>query len=96
MPETLVPAVGVYGAVAFLNGKAHRAAVNIGPNPSFGENQFKIEVHILDFQGDLYGSSLTVEFRDRVRDIRKFSGVAELRDQLSRDIRWVRENVSSN
>ncbi|MEY4567933.1 MAG: Riboflavin kinase [Planctomycetota bacterium] len=95
MPETLVPAVGVYGAVAFPNGKAHRAAVNIGPNPSFGENQFKIEVHILDFQGDLYGSNLTVEFRDRVRDIRKFSGIAELREQLVRDIQWVRENVAS-
>jgi riboflavin kinase/FMN adenylyltransferase len=84
--RTLIPKDGVYaGRVG-----DHAAAVNIGPNPTFGEFAKKIEVHLLDFTGDLYGQELRLEFVRRLRDTRSFAGAAELVEQLKRDIAAVR------
>ena len=87
--STLVPANGVYAGSVLIDGKRHAAAVNIGPNPTFGEAAQKIEVYLVDFQGDLYGQILDVDFVDRVRDVRRFSGVDELKSQLTQDVRHV-------
>ena len=87
--STLVPANGVYAGCVLIDGKRHAAAVNIGPNPTFGEAAQKIEVYLVDFQGDLYGQILDVDFVDRVRDVRRFSGVDELKSQLTQDVRQV-------
>lgn len=62
------------------------AAANVGPNPTFGEQARKLEVHLIGFQGDLYGRELTVEFLDRLRDTRPFAGRQELVEQLRRDV----------
>jgi riboflavin kinase/FMN adenylyltransferase len=82
---TLVPGNGVY-AVRIIGDRSWAGAANIGPNPTFGEEARKIEVHLLDFAGDLYGARLRVDFLERLRDTRKFAGVAELREQLRADI----------
>jgi riboflavin kinase/FMN adenylyltransferase len=66
-------------------------AAHIGPNPTFGEHQRKLEVHLLDFQGDLYGQVLRVEFLARLRDTRRFPSPEELQEQLRRDIETVRQ-----
>ncbi|MFO1045965.1 MAG: bifunctional riboflavin kinase/FAD synthetase [Planctomycetaceae bacterium] len=87
--STLVPANGVYAGCVLIDGKRHAAAINIGPNPTFGEAAQKIEVYLVDFQGDLYGQILDVDFVDRVRDVRRFSGVDELKSQLTQDVRQV-------
>lgn len=84
--ETLVPGSGVYAAVADVAGQPYPAAVHIGPNPTYGENQLKVEVHIIGFRGDLYDTTLGVEFRERIRDVRRFENVGELREQLQVDI----------
>jgi len=60
--ETLLPKEGVYAVRAVVDGVKYPAAANIGPNPTFGEAARKIEVHLLDFAGDLYEKPLTVEF----------------------------------
>ena len=91
---TLTPANGVYTALAHLPSQRHAAAVHIGPNPTFGEVARKIEVHILDFTGDLYGQPLEIDFLDRVRDVRRFDSVDDLRLQLSQDVAAVRVAVS--
>ncbi len=88
---TLIPGDGVYAARAFHEGVSYPAAVNIGPNPTFGEQTRKVEAHLIGFQGDLYGKTLAVDFLERIRDTRPFSGPAELIEQLKRDI----ERVSS-
>ncbi len=90
---TVAPANGVYAAIAHLASHRHAAAVHIGPNPTFGEAARKIEVHVLDFTGDLYGQALEIDFLDRVRDVQRFASVDELREQLSRDIAAVRTAV---
>ncbi|MGE0607654.1 MAG: bifunctional riboflavin kinase/FAD synthetase [Pirellulales bacterium] len=88
--DTLLPAVGVYAGVAHRAGRQHAAAINIGPNPTFGEHAFKVEVHLIDFHGSLYGQPLEVDFTRRLRDTRPFSGVAELQAQLARDVEAAR------
>lgn len=83
----LTPGLGVYSARAVLSDeRKYPVAVNIGPNPTFAENQFKIEAHLIGFSGDLYGQNLRLEFLDRVRDLCAFSSVDALKNQLSRDI----------
>lgn len=88
---TVVPGNGVYAVRAWLDGAAWPAAANVGPNPTFGEDARKIEVHIIGFQGDLYGRELAVEFVERLRDTRPFAGVAELREQLRQDVERARQ-----
>ncbi len=87
---TLLPAEGVYAA---RSRTGHAAAVNIGPNPTFGEHARKVEVHLIDFTGDLYGKELQIEFVQRLRGTRPFANVEELKAQLHRDIADVRRLV---
>lgn len=88
--RTLVPGTGVYAVRATVDGMTCAAAANVGTNPTFGEDARKIEVHLLDFRGDLYGCEMRVAFVKRLRDTRPFSGVVELVEQLKQDIEQAR------
>ena len=89
--DTLLPAQGVYAATAITPLGNWPAAVNIGPNPTFGDQNFKVEVHLIGFNGSLYGQPLEVDFLARLRSIRPFESVAALKTQLARDIASARE-----
>jgi riboflavin kinase/FMN adenylyltransferase len=91
--ETLLPSDGVYGSMAVVGGRELAAAVNIGPNPTFHENARKVEIHLLDFSGDLYGQTLAVDLVARVRDVRKFESRDELINQIGQDVAAVRDLV---
>lgn len=91
--DTFVPGAGVYAALGWPQGRPWPAAVHIGPNPTFGESARKIEVHLIGFSGDLYGSRLCVDFLARLRDIATFPSVAALQAQLRRDVEAAREVV---
>ncbi len=84
--RTLIPSDGVYAVRVPYEGQRWPAAANIGPNPTFGENARKVEVHLIGFQGDLYGRPLAIDFIERLRDTRPFKSVAELIEQLRHDI----------
>jgi riboflavin kinase/FMN adenylyltransferase len=83
----LVPRVGVYAVRVRLDGEAEvrPAMANIGRRPTFDGEGVRLEVHLLDFEGDLYGQSLRVEFARRLRDEKRFDGPGPLKEQLSRD-----------
>ena len=83
---TLLPKDGVYAVRATVDGVRHAGAANVGPAPTFGVDARTVEVHLLDFAGDLYGRPLDVAFVDRLRDTRRFAGVEELRAQLAADV----------
>jgi riboflavin kinase/FMN adenylyltransferase len=83
---TVLPGNGVYAVRALVEGQIFPAAANIGPNPTFGEDAQKIEVHLIDFTGDLYGKTLSVDFVAKLRDTRPFGGVKELIGQLKYDV----------
>jgi riboflavin kinase/FMN adenylyltransferase len=86
---TLVPGNGVYAARARQGSASWPAAVNVGPNPTFGENASKVEAHLIGFSGDLYGKPLALDFVRRLRDTRPFPGVEQLVEQLRRDVEQV-------
>jgi riboflavin kinase / FMN adenylyltransferase len=88
--DTLLPAQGVYAGQAYVGRQCRPAAINIGPNPTFGEQASKVEAHLIDFHGSLYGEPLEVDFRARLRDIRTFSSVLELTQQLADDVQQAR------
>jgi riboflavin kinase/FMN adenylyltransferase len=87
--DTLVPPVGVYAGRAFTQQGIWPAAINIGPNPTFGEGAFKFEAHLSGFSGSLYGQPVEVEFLARVRETRPFESVAALTQQLAADVQTV-------
>jgi len=91
--DTLLPAAGVYAGRAWTGGKPWPAAINLGPNPTFGEHALKVEVHLLDLEATLYGQPLEVDFVARLRDVAKFSSQEELVTQLHADVERVRELV---
>ncbi|MGN1246611.1 MAG: riboflavin biosynthesis protein RibF [Muribaculaceae bacterium] len=84
----IVPKDGVYAVrVALPDGSIHGGMANIGICPTFADgSQRSIEVHIIDFAGDIYGSQITVEFVARLRDERHMSGIDELKAQLTTDL----------
>ncbi len=89
--DTLLPAPGVYAGRAYHQGQVYPAATSIGPNPTFGEHALKVETHLLDFRGSLYGLPLEVDFLARLRDIRAFSSAEQLGQQLTADLQRTRQ-----
>jgi riboflavin kinase/FMN adenylyltransferase len=92
--DTLLPAVGVYAGRAWIAGEAFPAAINIGPNPTFGEHALKVEVHIIDREVALYSEPLEVEFLDRLRSIETFDTKDALIAQLQKDVDRARNLVA--
>ena len=87
----VVPGDGIYAARALVDGSALPAAVSIGVRPTFDDGERVVEVHILDFGGDLYGSELAVEFVERLRDELRFDSVEELVAQMREDVEQCRQ-----
>jgi riboflavin kinase/FMN adenylyltransferase len=88
--QELLPLPGVYVIDAVVGGIVRRGVANVGFNPTFGENSLGVEAHLLGFAGDLYGQDMTVRFRDRIRDERKFKSVEELVRQIEKDVGYAR------
>ncbi len=74
--DTLLPAAGVYAGRGCVADRLLPAAINIGPSPTFGLDLLRVEIHLIGFQGDLYGEPLEVDFLRRLRDIQCFDSVA--------------------
>jgi riboflavin kinase / FMN adenylyltransferase len=84
--DLIVPAYGIYAGRA----GEHRAAISIGVNPHYGGEERRVEVFLLDFDGDLYGQRLVVELWRRLRDEQAFASEQELIDQIARDVEATR------
>jgi riboflavin kinase/FMN adenylyltransferase len=84
--KALIPARGIYAVRLLLEGKARQGVLNIGFNPTFSDNALSVEVHIFDFDEDIYGKRLEILFIDRIRDEMKFDGPAQLVEQIRRDV----------
>ena len=85
-PRLLVPAFGIYAGAA----GGTRAAISIGTNPHYGGHERRVEAHLLDFEGDLYGRRLVIELWRRLRDERAFESEEELIAQIGRDVEETR------
>lgn len=80
-PQQLIPAAGVYAVTC----GPQKGMMNIGTRPTFGPHDQTLEVHLFDYQGDLYGQPLTVSFVSRLRAERPFSSAVQLIEQLKKD-----------
>lgn len=84
---TLLPKPGVYAVWAMLDGEPHQAVANVGVNPTFGDTGLTLEAHILDFSGDIYGRTLSLQFVQRLRSEKKFDSIEELKARIADDVR---------
>lgn len=84
-PLKLLPKDGVYGVRLKLNEKISHGLLNIGFRPTLNKSQHRIEVYILDFEGDLYHHDIDVELLTRIRDEQKFADKTQLIDQIKKD-----------
>jgi riboflavin kinase / FMN adenylyltransferase len=86
-PRLVVPDHGVYACHAFAGGERHVAAVNVGVRPTFKTGRgLLVEAFLVDFEGDLYGEPLRLDFLDRLRGERRFDSVDALVEQMGRDV----------
>ena len=93
--DVVVPGPGVYAGHVRIADQKHPAAIHIGPNPTFEpDGDSKVEVHVLDYDGDLYDQNVQVEFLHRVRDVAKFDSPDALVTQLQQDIADIRSALS--
>jgi riboflavin kinase/FMN adenylyltransferase len=88
-PELLVPAYGIYAGAA----DGYRAAISIGTNPHYGGQERRVEAHVLDFEGDLYGRQLVLQLWRRLREEHSFASEEELVAQIARDVEETRAAV---
>jgi riboflavin kinase/FMN adenylyltransferase len=84
--EMLLPGDGIYATWAIIDGVRHLSATSVGVRPTFGLSERLVEVYVIDFDADLYGKQLCVEFVRKLRDQEAFPGVAELVEQIHRDV----------
>ena len=80
------PKQGVYAVEAVVENRPCKGAANLGFNPTFGDTDLSLEVHIFDFSDNIYGKPITVRFIERLRDEIKFAGVEELTTQIRKDV----------
>ena len=86
-PHKLVPGDGVYAVKVKTGGKFFKGMLNIGIRPTFNINpdHKSIEVHIFNFNADIYGADITLIFVEKIRDEQKFAGIDQLKEQLNKD-----------
>jgi len=84
--QLLLPGDGIYASWAIMDGKRHQSATSIGIRPTFGLTQRLVEVFVMDFNDDLYGKTVGVEFINKVRDQEIFDGLEELIRQIKQDV----------
>ena len=94
LPRLLLPGEGVYAGRALHRDSGYRAAINVGTNPTFGQEPVHLEAFLLDFSGDLVGEPLAIEFWERLRDEVRFESVEALSAKIAEDVQRTRAAVS--
>lgn len=94
----LIPKDGVYAVTVRVSSASYKGMLNIGHRPTVNSNikAKTLEVHLLEFEGDLYNKQISVEFVERIREEVKFPDITELQKQLNRDKSRVLEILSKN
>ena len=78
----IIPKKGIYATKVYIDGKIYYGATNIGFNPTVNGDNLSIETNILDFDEDIYGKIIKVEFLERIRDERKFNRIRRTKKSI--------------
>jgi riboflavin kinase/FMN adenylyltransferase len=92
-PRLLLPGGGIYAGRAVVEAHEHIAAIDVGTNPTFGSEPLHAEAFLLDFEGELVGRQMSVEFWARLRDEERFASPEALSEAMAEDVRRTRELV---
>ncbi|VEN72568.1 Riboflavin kinase / FMN adenylyltransferase [Candidatus Desulfarcum epimagneticum] len=95
LKELLCPSAGVYAVFVDLDGVRFQGAANVGVSPTFDDHIFTVEIHILDFDQDIYGREISVSFVEKIRDEKKFPDIPALSEQIEKDAARAREILSA-
>ena len=95
LQDELCPKSGIYAVTVEWEGQLYHGVANIGYSPTFDDHLFTVEVHILDFNQDIYGQKIKINFLKRIRDEIKFDSLASLSEQIRQDI-TVARNLFDN
>jgi riboflavin kinase/FMN adenylyltransferase len=93
-PHQALPSDGVYATIAYFEGQTYPAATFIGHRPTFSGVERIVEVHVLDYTGDLYRRNLKIDIIERLRGEQKFPGAEALKAQIVQDIVAIRQRLS--
>ena len=88
--ERILPPFGVYAANTIVDGISYKSIVNIGTQPTFGNNEVRIESHLFDYSGDAYDKEVIVELLSFIREEKKFDSKEELYEQIRKDCEVIR------
>ena len=91
LQDELCPKTGIYAVTVEYRSRLYKGVANIGYSPTFNDNEFTVEVHILAFSDNIYGQKIRVNFIERIRDEKKFGHIDELKSQIHRDIEAARK-----
>jgi len=86
LQDELCPKTGIYAVTVEYRNQLYKGVANIGYSPTFDDNEFTVEVHLLEFNTDIYGEKIRVNFIERIRDEKKFASIADLTAQIHHDI----------
>ena len=94
LADELCPKTGVYAVTVECLGDRYKGVANVGFSPTFDDHLYTVEVHILDFDRDIYGEKIRVNFIKRIRDEVKFSDLSQLSEQIQEDVDTARSLLS--
>ena len=87
---------GVYYGKVDVKGRLYKAIINYGARPTFNLKERVLEAHLIDFDGDLYGQTLTIYFEGYLRDIKAFNDSEALKNQLEKDLLFVKQGMEND
>lgn len=91
LQDELCPKTGIYAVTVEYHNRLYKGVANIGYSPTFNDNEFTVEVHILEFNETIYDQKIRVNFIERIRDEKKFGDIIELKNQINQDIKVARK-----
>jgi riboflavin kinase/FMN adenylyltransferase len=94
--DLLIPADGVYAGSCQVDDRDYPVAISIGSTPTFEQQQYQVEAHLIGYTGDLYDRTITLRVHQWVRDQLRFPSIDELKAQLKRDVQRVVEVISAS
>lgn len=85
---------GIYACRVYTKNGSFLGALHYGPRPTINDAASVLEISLLDFKGDLYGETVEVEVYNKIREVKKFSGMEQLRRRIKKDIEFIRKNYA--
>ena len=96
LQDELCPKTGIYAVTVEYNQQLYKGVANIGYSPTFDDHQFTVEVHLLNFSENIYGQKIRVNFIQRIRNEKKFVGIADLKEQIHQDIKTAHKILAAS